>query len=235
MVGHMRDFANEISTEDENRAIRLFDHVEFRKFQKDRHGRRPVSLLQDEENEEKEENEENEEQQENSEEHEDEDEDDDADEEVAIDHAEDVAGSKDMEGVPALVEEDNVLEDGTEDDKGSRRRRRRRSRRWIGGDLADAANFRRYHRKGGRGCRGVHGKYHRVHGLCGYAIEFASTGYDYEVVPVAVSISLGPASTRRSHLKTACVLCGLAGLRFCRGHDQENLLGGDRLGRIRDL
>ena len=110
MIGHMTDFAHEVSTEDENRAIRLFDHVEYRKFQKDRHGRHPVSLLQDEENEGIEEIE-----QEHSEEAEDEDEGEGEETKgVAIDD-EDV-GSKDPEDVPALLEEDTVLEDGSLDE-----------------------------------------------------------------------------------------------------------------------
>lgn len=196
MIGHMRDFANEISTE-ESRAIRLFDHVEYRKFQKDRHGRRPVSLLQDE----NEENEENEEQEDSEE---DEDEDEDEDKEVAIDDAEDV-GSKDMEGVPALVEEDNVLEDGTEDDKGSRRRRRRRSRRrarrrWIGGRRRRRRR-RRIFDVIANVVEDVAAFMESITGCLGYAIEFASTGYDYEVVPGAVSISLGLSAGARQALE----------------------------------
>lgn len=209
MVGHMKDFAKEISTEEESRAIRLFDHVEYRKFQRDRHGHRqvsPVSLLQDEENE-VEENEENEEQ-ENSEEDmedmEDEDEDeDDEDKEVAIDDED--AVSKDGDDVPALVEEDSVLEDSTEDDKGSRRRRRRRSRRrarrrWIGGRRRRRRR-RRIFDVVASVVEDVGAFMEALTGCMGYAIEFASTGYDYEVVPGAVSMSLGLSAGVRQALE----------------------------------
>lgn len=206
MIGHMRDFAHEISTEEESRAIRLFDHVEYRKFQRDRHGHRPaspVSLLQDQENEEKEETEEHEEQEDSEEDTEDEDEDEDEDREVAIDD-EDV-GSKGRDDVPALVEEDNVLEDGTEDDKGSRRRRRRRSRRrarrrWIGGRRRRRRR-RRIFDVIAQAVEDVAAFMESITGCLGYAIEFASTGYDYEVVPGAVSLSLGLSAGARQALE----------------------------------
>ena len=40
-----------------------------------------------------------------------------------------------------------------------------------------------------------------ITGCLGYAIEFASTGYDYEVVPGAVSISLGLSAGARQALE----------------------------------
>ena len=59
MMRHIMPFTKEIAMQDENRAIRLFDQVEFRKFQQRRHAVHavPVSLLEEQE----EENEENEE------------------------------------------------------------------------------------------------------------------------------------------------------------------------------
>lgn len=127
MLGHIIPFMKAIATEDEKRAIRLFDHVEFRKFQqrKHQHKHQPTSLLQEEEQEDEEEETEQK----------------DEVEEALAPFSEEDDEDDEHDGALAMLDTqlDSTEEDSEEDSvEGSRRRRRRRSRRrrrrrWIGG------------------------------------------------------------------------------------------------------
>ncbi|CAK8991997.1 TauD domain-containing protein [Durusdinium trenchii] len=191
MLEHVIPFMKQIATQDENRAIRLFDHVEFRKFQQRKQRRLPASLLQ------------------NKEQQEDSSEDDEAVNEED-DHAAEFEDEDEDDHAPALLdmgmdsEEEEDTEDSLESGRRRRRSRRRRRRRWIGGrrrsrrrrrifdDIVDAV---------AKVVEDVVEYMESLTGCLGYAIEFAGSGYDYEVVPGAVSISLGLSSGAKQALE----------------------------------
>ena len=148
MLGHIIPFMKAIATEDEKRAIRLFDHVEFRKFQQRKRQRKHqhTSLLQEEQEDEEEETVQKDEDEESlagfSEEDDEDDEHDgalavqkDEDEETLTDFSEEDDEDDKNDSALAMLDTglDSTEEDSEEDSVEGGRRRRRRRRRWIGG------------------------------------------------------------------------------------------------------
>lgn len=193
MLGHIIPFMKAIATEDEKRAIRLFDHVEFRKFQqrKHQHKHQPTSLLQEEEQEDEEEETE---------------EKDEVEEALAGFSEEDDEDDEDDEHDGALAMLDIQL-DSTEEDSvegGRRRRRARRRRRWIGGRRRSRRRRRIFDAIANVVATVVEDVVEYMESLTtclGMAIEFASTGYDYEIVPGGVSMSVGLSTGARAALE----------------------------------